>query len=942
MRHGLSSFLVVAFVACQSGQTNPLEKCRSVQDKVNRCLVDYCASSGDEVCRSVSTSTGSLFGETASSACDALSGQAMDDILAGDCGAIVEVMKDSLSGKADAPCPAYLPWCLVGGTGPKGYSVEVLHDDGSRVTLEITIDDVQVEGVVQDGLAYQKLLIPGNGTTTTVGAPAVPVINLVVGAPRDVTAASVTGYQKVEVSTTTDISVWPYQTPAREADAPPAFVRDDGVYGTDGVWPGIEYEVDPIAKWRNYKAARVKLYPVQYFPMLGRLEVARRFVVDLAFGSTDTDPDMIDEGESSFSTTYSSVMVNYEEVSSLETPVQDDPGRVRYLVITADAFDEAIQPLLKLKDEQFIRTKRTLLSEILPERSPVKNADAQKIKDHILSVYKEEGIEFVLLVGDVEDIPMYEEEIPGSWDPVRGDYWYSCLAGDDMLPEVAVGRIVGKTPEEVSAQVAKIVAYETGNPHDPWRQKVLLVTHKQEAPKKYTQCSESIRTGRYNYAASFVTLYGHERHTNQEIIDRMNEGVGIINYRGHGSETAWSEWNDEDFVFSSYQVTNAGRTPVVFSIACLNGKLDAEEETLSEQLVKRPEGGAVAVLAATKPSWTLQNHDFDRQLFRAILERGVKQIGKISNVAAVEMMTIWGDSNDAKENVKMYLWLGDPSLSVDLGSPPATPIPIGWCNIQHPPTLNETADLPGTDIFSQVWSDGVTNLPGQAPFIFVQVGYGPVGVSPEPVSSDADLWAWSSAYYNLDAGNNDEYMTRLLIHDPGEYAYAFRVSGDGGASFTTCDLDGSTNGIAPDQLGRVTVDPRPTMTVTNATLSWPQQVTVTAGAETEELHATLTVQPDTFKEELIPFVKAQLGFGPADTLPDAPEGWTWTDVRLKTNYTATLNYAGKLRCATPGSYLFTFRFSMDDGATWTAADKDGIANGIAADQLGTITVNPGT
>ncbi len=935
--------LLLACISCQPEPADQEEKCGEVREKVHGCLVDYCALSGDEVCRSVSTSQRSLFPAAEASVCEGLSAGAMDELLAADCAAIVETMRESLSGKADAPCPAYLPWCTVTGGEGRGYDVNVLHYDWTHATLEITIHDLTLEGVVQGGEEFEKLSLAGDGTTTVVGAPAVPVINLLVGAPPDASGAVVTGVQTLELLATPDVRVWPYQPPARETDGPSAFVLDAAAYDRAEAWPGAESRVDPVAVWRNYKAVRVRLHPVQYFPRERRLEVARRLVVDIDFRLGGANTDVSTAGESSFSAAYDSALVNYEELRDMAGPtVAPDPDRVRYLVIVADALDEAIQPLLKLKDQQFLRTKRTLLSELVAERATDPNVDAQKIKDHIRAVYEDQGIEYVLLVGEVEELPMYRETMPGSWEPVVGDYWYSCLAGDDLLPEVAVGRLVGRTPEEIAAQVDKIVAYETGDRFAPWRQKVLLVTHKQEAPKKYTQCSESIRTGSYGAAAAFLTLYGHENHTNQELLDRMNQGVGIVNYRGHGSETAWTEWNDEDFTFGALESANAATTPVVFSIACLTGKLSDSRETLAEAMVKRAGGGAVAFLGATAPSWTLPNHDYDRQLFRTILDRGIRQLGKLSNVAAVELMTQWGHQQDAVENVKMYFWLGDPSLTVDLGAPPPVPVPIGWCNTQHPQALVDRADVPATDVFGQVWVEGHTDRPGQAPFLFVQLGYGPAGTNPAPVASDAAgaEWTWSGAYYNTDVGNNDEYMARLRVHEPGEYSYAFRVSGDGGRTFTVCDIDGSANGVSPDRLGRATIDPRPTMTVSGATLSWPHAVTVAAGAETTELRSSLSITAETFDEQLVPFLVAQVGHGPEETLPTESTEWVWSDAKYKSNSYGSLTYVAKLTLAEPGSRRFTFRFSTDDGATWIHADKDGSANGLTLDQLGQLTVNP--
>jgi hypothetical protein len=57
--------------------------------------------------------------------------------------------------------------------------------------------------------------------------------------------------------------------------------------------------------------------------------------------------------------------------------------------------------------------------------------------------------------------------------------------------------------------------------------------------------------------------------------------------------------------------------------------------------------------------------------------------------------------------------------------------------------------------------------------------------------------------------NNDEYQADLVVPAPGDYDYAYRFSGDFGATFTHCDgdLPGNTNGYDPAQAGQLTSAP---------------------------------------------------------------------------------------------------------------------------------------
>ena len=127
---------------------------------------------------------------------------------------------------------------------------------------------------------------------------------------------------------------------------------------------------------------------------------------------------------------------------------------------------------------------------------------------------------------------------------------------------------------------------------------------------------------------------------------------------------------------------------------------------------------------------------------------------------------------------------------------------IGWCNLQWPPVITVTQGASTEFIYGQVWSDGVTNGPGQGPGILGQVGYGPQADDPA-----APSWFWTAMSYNVDVGNNDEYMAALTPANVGTFAYTTRFSGDGGATWVVTDRNGP--GYSVDQAGVLTVTPIP-------------------------------------------------------------------------------------------------------------------------------------
>ncbi|HYO24298.1 MAG TPA: hypothetical protein VEQ85_05050, partial [Lacipirellulaceae bacterium] len=91
-------------------------------------------------------------------------------------------------------------------------------------------------------------------------------------------------------------------------------------------------------------------------------------------------------------------------------------------------------------------------------------------------------------------------------------------------------------------------------------------------------------------------------------------------------------------------------------------------------------------------------------------------------------------------------------------------------------------------------------------------------------------------------------------------------------------------------------------------------------------------------------VLAHLGYGPAASDPRVDPNWTW----LPATYGVQVGnddefFAAFNAPAAPGAYSYTYRYSLDNGASWTAADLDGAgANGalaFSAANLGVLTVS---
>ncbi|MBN2054790.1 hypothetical protein JW905_07700, partial [bacterium] len=134
--------------------------------------------------------------------------------------------------------------------------------------------------------------------------------------------------------------------------------------------------------------------------------------------------------------------------------------------------------------------------------------------------------------------------------------------------------------------------------------------------------------------------------------------------------------------------------------------------------------------------------------------------------------------------------------------PTGTPVPpaIDWCNLQFPAVTYVLTGGASELIFGQVYIDGITIVAGATSGLVAHLGFGPDGSDPAVDTG----WTWLPAVFNVDSGNNDEFMGQIYPTAAGVYDMAYRYSYLGGG-FCYGDLDGSGNGYDPGQAGQLIV-----------------------------------------------------------------------------------------------------------------------------------------
>jgi len=521
--------------------------------------------------------------------------------------------------------------------------IKVLSCDVHQTQVQITLPGFFVSRTPDGDL----ISVPGCGSKGDVGLPAIPAVCYLLALPEG-------GAVEIEVDELSVMLLDGYDILMQkepETDAAAAAPSPKPL-PWQRKFPSVSAEQGSSGYISELPVCSIRTYPFRVDAVSGSLSVCSRMNVTVKHecGTPNWPAPAL---SSRLVKRCSDSVVNFEFVP------KGSPSRgsdTRYLIITTPALGSAVQPLAEWRNKSGLKTEVVTVS----------TGSQQTVKNII---YQYPDLEYVLLVGDSGDIPL------AYFSGKYGDHWYACTTGGgnpDLYADLSIGRLCGSYSSRITPQINHILDYEKSPLLGNWLKTTVLVAHKENYPYKYTECKNEIAAALNSSSNwSIKKCYGGESGVSNATLTQMIEdGVNLLNYRGHGDVTEWWSWNNYGESYTNNDVEQLQYTnmrPIVFNIACYNG--DISSYCMCECWMDA-DGGAVAALGATDPSYTIPNHDFDKKLYEAIFSVGLTDIGGALDYAADYIINNHGWLGE--DNAKMYLWCGDPAMRVWLDSPSAS------------------------------------------------------------------------------------------------------------------------------------------------------------------------------------------------------------------------------------------------------------------------------
>ncbi len=435
-------------------------------------------------------------------------------------------------------------------------------------------------------------------------------------------------------------------------------------FSIDAFFPGelIGFQQPFIV--RNTRSQAFQVYPFQYNPVTRVLRfyyqvnfkmIHTGCLGDNPLSETDARINSIDGIEAG--------VINKQ--SSVYKSGQLPSERGRMLIICPENYKSALTPLIKWRKQTGIET------EII-KAEQFSGPDA--IYTYLKKYYYEHGdLAYLLLVGDAKQVPPFMLPYGAS------DNSYSYLAGNDHYPDILVGRFSAESPEDVEVQVNRILLYEKEPGKDAaWITSVTGIgstlspgddgesdfEHIRNLMKKLKSATYTVTNEMFDGSQGEGDQDGDPVTIN--IIEKINQGNGIIFYAGHGSPTSWGTGKVTESVVEN--LNNIGKYPLIWSAACENGNFVdkyclAEAWTRARNSNGQPTGALAAVMAsgAQTSCPPMEAQDEITEMLADPQER-ISTMGAVTIKGMMAMNDVYETAGYATTDT--WILFGDPSLRI--------------------------------------------------------------------------------------------------------------------------------------------------------------------------------------------------------------------------------------------------------------------------------------
>ncbi len=567
------------------------------------------------------------------------------------------------------PSTFYSQWVSLSRHNGENISpeIKILEDSENATIINIKLSGFLLREIVAENKTYHQVDLLTEKFMAEPGYPAVPYIAEVLAIPDDA-ALSIEVLEKGAVHKFENINLSPARESWWEGADEPAYREDVSAYRSSGDYPSYSVSHDDPAIFRDFRIARVAAYPVKYNASLKELEVTEEMTIKVNYlpGQAKNPKKIRSRGIApSYGKLYRGFIFNYESVLKRKFNGEEGAYDVM-LVIMPDEYYDTFQPYAEWRNRAGTKIRITKFSEI-----GANSGTPEIVKEHIANTYEswEHPPTYVLLMGDDGKFPV--KYIHYDWTFVY-DNFFAELEGNDYFPDVMYGRFTHQGNVRLEIMMNKYLNYMKDPLIDGsgWLKKAIVCSNNaypsQVETKRYT-AEVMYEDGGYTYIDTVMSKWPCPADV-EYIAHSINEGRGILNYRGEGWTTGWSATCYNFNVGDVYDLSNGMKLPFVTSIGCGVGMFDAGQTCFGEAWIQtgtiEAPRGACAFIGPTSNTHTTYNNKIDKGIYIGLYKERMDRPGQVADRGKLYMYNVFGNTQWVEYHFRIYVTLGDPALQV--------------------------------------------------------------------------------------------------------------------------------------------------------------------------------------------------------------------------------------------------------------------------------------
>ncbi|MBN8705826.1 MAG: hypothetical protein J0L62_08110 [Bacteroidetes bacterium] len=290
----------------------------------------------------------------------------------------------------------------------------------------------------------------------------------------------------------------------------------------------------------------------------------------------------------------------------------------------------------------------------------------------------------ILLIGDASTSYYSADDLIPSmqvqtveYGSAASDPWYAMIDGDDIIPDIALGRIPAKTSDEIFAYLNKLKAYEADKNFNGWRNNSLFISGFEES---FISDNDTLRNlSSKNYFTDVLHIkelvpgndpfFGGK----SQLINYLNKGQVVVNFMGHGGGGIWADRGLFD-IPDVDRLAQSSKLSFVTSLTCYTGAFsEPGRVSLMEKMILTASKGSIGGLGSSGVGWKKNNRYLGESIFRYLLNPKYRNLtsGQLIDLAKFFYRIRYSDYVTypfliPNSQIHQYNFLGDPSVILNL------------------------------------------------------------------------------------------------------------------------------------------------------------------------------------------------------------------------------------------------------------------------------------